>query len=253
MKFKKILKASICSMLLFTQVSNAEIKLGDKGSIGTIAFNAGYNSLYVWRGIDQNSGSGSPYIGADLTTPIGLYIGTWTAASTGGATGSTTVNQEIDIYAGIAKTFGAVTVDVGVIEYRYPGSDKRTAPANFLEYYGKLKLAPDKAPYSLQLAYYVDDTEGAVNGSVTPRKTGNGKNYQEISGSYNFPAFTVAASYGEYKGETETTSITVSKSMFDLNFSVSYIEADAKVATSSSATRLNSNKEFWVFNVSKTF
>ena len=254
MKIKKILKASICSVLLFTQVSNAEIKLGDKGSIGTIAFNAGYNSLYVWRGIDQNSGSGSPYIGADLTTPIGLYIGTWTAASTAGlGNAANSPNQEIDIYAGIAKTFGAVTVDVGVIEYRYPGSDKRTSPNNFAEFYGKLKLAPDKAPYSLQLAYYVDDTEGQVNGGVTPRKTGNGKNYQEISGSYNFPAFTVAASYGDYKNETETTSITVSKSMFDLNFSVSYIEADAKVATSSAANRTNSNKEFWVFNISKTF
>ena len=120
---------------------------------------------------------------------------------------------------------------------------------NFLEYYGKLKLAPDKAPYSLQLAYYIDDTEGQVSGT----KKGNGKSYQEISGSYNFPVFTVAASYGEYKSETDTTTITVSKSMFDLNFSASYIDADAKVATSSAATRTNSNKEFFVVNVSKTF
>ena len=246
---KKIALSSFASALLLSQVANAEIKLGDKGSLGTIAFNAGYNSTYVWRGIDQNSGSGSPYIGADLTTPIGLYIGTWTAASTGGATGTTAVNQEIDIYAGIAKTFGAVTADVGVIEYRYPGSNKPATPSNFLEYYGKLKLAPDKAPYSLQLAYYIDDTEGQVNGT----KKGNGKSYQEISGSYNFPAFTVAASYGEYKSETDTTTITVSKSMFDLNFSASYIDADAKVATSSAANRTNSNKEFFVVNVSKTF
>lgn len=246
---KKIALSSFASVLLLSQVANAEIKLGDKGSFGTIAFNAGYNSTYVWRGIDQNSGSGSPYIGADLTTPIGLYIGTWTAASTGGATGTTTVNQEIDIYAGIAKTFGAVTADVGVIEYRYPGSNKPAAPSNFLEFYGKLKFAPDKAPYSLQLAYFIDDTEGQINGT----KKGNGKNYQEVSGTYNFPAFTVAASYGEYKSETDTTTITVSKSMFDLNFSASYIDADAKVATSSAATRTNSNKEFFVVNVSKTF
>ena len=246
---KKIALSSFASVLLLSQVANAEIKLGDKGSFGTIAFNAGYNSTYVWRGIDQNSGSGSPYIGADLTTPIGLYIGTWTAASTGGATGTTTVNQEIDIYAGIAKTFGAVTADVGVIEYRYPGSNKPATPSNFLEFYGKLKFAPDKAPYSLQLAYFIDDTEGQINGT----KKGNGKNYQEVSGTYNFPAFTVAASYGEYKSETDTTTITVSKSMFDLNFSASYIDADAKVATSSAATSTNSNKEFFVVNVSKTF
>jgi uncharacterized protein (TIGR02001 family) len=247
---KKITISSFASVLLLSQVANAEIKLGDKGSLGTIAFNAGYNSTYVWRGIDQNSGSGSPYIGADLTTPIGLYIGTWTAASTGGATGATTINQEIDIYAGIAKTFGAVTADVGVIEYRYPGSNTPAAPNNFLEFYGKLKFAPDKAPYSLQLAYYADDTEGAVNGT----KRGNAKSYQEVSGSYNFPAFTLAASYGEFKDETDTTTITVSKSMFDLNFSASYIDSDAKnLAQSNAANSTNSNKEFFVVNVSKTF
>ena len=251
---KKIALSSFASVLLLSQVANAEIKLGDKGSLGTIAFNAGYNSAYVWRGLDQNSGSGSPYIGADLTTPIGLYIGTWTAASTAGLGNvANSPNQEIDIYAGIAKTFGAVTADVGVIEYRYPGSNKPSGPNNFLEFYGKLKLAPDKAPYSLQLAYYVDDTEGQNNTTVTPIKKGNGKEYMEVSGSYNFPAFTVAASYGEYKSETDTTTITVSKSMFDLNFSASYIDADAKVATSSAATRTNSNKEFFVVNVSKTF
>ena len=247
---KKIVLSSFASVLLLSQVANAEIKLGDKGSFGTIAFNAGYNSTYVWRGIDQNSGSGSPYIGADLTTPIGLYIGTWTAASTGGATGTTAVNQEIDIYAGIAKTFGAVTVDVGVIEYRYPGSNKPATPSNFLEYYGKLKFSPDKAPYSIQLAYYKDDTEGQ-NFSATQK--GRGENYQEISGSYNFPAFTVAASYGEYKNETDTTTLTISKSMFDLNFSASYIDADRVSTSTSAATTANSNKEFFVVNVSKTF
>jgi uncharacterized protein (TIGR02001 family) len=245
---KKITLSSFASVLLLSQVANAEIKLGDKGSLGTIAFNAGYNSTYVWRGIDQNSGSGSPYIGADLTTPIGLYIGTWTAASTGGVDGDTKTNQEIDIYAGIAKTFGAVTVDVGVIEYRYPGNDKRTSPLNFLEYYGKIKLAPDKAPYSVQIAYFQDDTEGQKTSSTV---SGLGKNYQEISGIYNFPAFTLSASYGEYKNETDTTTVTLSKSLFDMNFAVSYLDVSKKT-NSSAATTANTDTEFF-FNVSKTF
>jgi uncharacterized protein (TIGR02001 family) len=245
---KKSALSSFASVLLLSQVANAEIKLGDKGSLGTIAFNAGYNSTYVWRGIDQNSGSGSPYIGADLTTPIGLYIGTWTAASTGGVDGDTKTNQEIDIYAGIAKTFGAVTVDVGVIEYRYPGNDKRTSPLNFLEYYGKIKLAPEKAPYSVQIAYFQDDTEGQKTSNTV---SGLGKNYQEISGIYNFPAFTLSASYGEYKNETDTTTVTLSKSLFDMNFAVSYLDVSKK-ANSSAATTANTDTEFF-FNVSKTF
>jgi uncharacterized protein (TIGR02001 family) len=245
---KKITHSSFASVLLLSQVANAEIKLGDKGSLGTVAFNAGYNTNYIWRGIDQNSGSGSPYIGADLTTPIGLYIGTWTAASTGGATGSTAVNQEIDIYAGIAKTFGAVTVDVGVIEYRYPGANTPASPANFLEYYGKLKLAPDKAPYSIQIAYFQDDTDGQKSSATVRDK---GKNYQEISASYNFPAFTVSASYGEYKGETETSTLTISKSLFDMNFGATFVDAK-KLNNSIAANSVNTSKDFFL-NVSKTF
>ena len=116
---KKIALSSFASVLLLSQVANAEIKLGDKGSIGTIAFNAGYNSAYVWRGMDQNSGSGSPYIGADLSTPIGFYLGVWTASAQPGGTGGSN-DQELDIYGGIAKTFGPLTFDLGVIEYRYP-------------------------------------------------------------------------------------------------------------------------------------
>jgi hypothetical protein len=45
---KKIVLSSFASVLLLSQVANAEIKLGDKGSLGTISFNAGYNSNYIW-------------------------------------------------------------------------------------------------------------------------------------------------------------------------------------------------------------
>ena len=251
---KKIALSSFASVLLFSQLANAEIKLGDKGSLGTIAFNAGYNTNYIWRGIDQNSGSGSPYFGADLTTPIGFYLGTWTAAANGGvANAANSPNQELDIYAGFAKSLGSITADVGVIEYRYPGSDANDNPFNFLEFYGKLKFAPDKAPYSIQLAYFIDDTKGNVNLNA-PRTEGNGKNYKEISASYNFPAFTLFASYGDYHQETKTNTVTISKSMFDLNFSASYIDSDLYSATRSSAANVNNSDKTWaVVNVSKTF
>ena len=253
---KKIITSTFASVFLLSQLANAEIKLGDKGSLGTIAFNAGYNSLYIWRGIDQNSGSGSPYIGADLTTPIGLYIGTWTASSNGGGTNAAnTPNQEVDIYGGIAKTFGPITADIGVIEYRYPGSNRNNTPINFLEYYAKLKLAPDKSPFSIQLAYYLDDTEGAQAAHPTTgaKLTEFGKYYYEISGSLNLPEFSIASSYGKYNKETDTITVTISKSMFDMNFAVSYIDADRDSNTTSISSKLNSDKNFVVANVSKTF
>ena len=242
---KKIILSSFASLLFLSQASNAEVKFGDqKNPTATLAFNAGYNSAYVWRGIDQNSGSGSPYIGADLTTAPGIYLGVWTAA----AQISSGNSQELDIYGGIAKTFGAFTVDVGVIEYRYPGANTASTPVNFLEYYGKVKLTPDKAPYSVQIAYFQDDTKGQKTSSTV---SGRGKNYQEISGTYDLGFATLAASYGEYKNETDTTTVTLSKSLFDLNFAVSYLDVSKK-ANSIAATTANTDKQFF-FNVSKTF
>ena len=238
---KKIVLSSFASVLLFSQVANAEIKLGDKGSLGTISFNAGYNSNYIWRGIDQNSGSGAPYIGADLSTPLGIYLGTWTSGASG-----TGYSQEVDIYAGIKKSIGPVTIDLGVIEYRYPGANQRANATNFTEGYAKLTIAPDKLPFTIGAAYYEDDTKGAKPGTNRASKS-----YQEINASYDFGKFQSFVSYGEYKNNTDVTTITMSKSMFDLGFALSYIDADTKSKTSGLAPL--KDKEFVVLNISKTF
>ena len=238
---KKIVVSSFASVLLFSQVANAEIKLGDKGSLGTISFNAGYNSNYIWRGLDQNSGSGAPYIGADLNTPLGIYLGTWTSGASG-----TGYSQEVDIYAGIKKSIGPVTIDLGVIEYRYPGANQRANANNFTEGYAKLTIAPDKSPFTVGAAYYEDDTKGAKSGTNRASKS-----YQEINATYDFGKFQSFVSYGEYKNNTDVTTITISKSMFDLGFALSYIDADTKSKTSTLAPL--QDKEFVVLNISKTF
>jgi len=238
---KKIALSSFASVLLLSQVANAEIKLGDKGSLGTISFNAGYNSNYIWRGIDQNSGSGAPYFGADLNTPLGIYLGTWTSGASG-----TGYSQEVDIYAGIKKSIGPVTIDLGVIEYRYPGANQRANATNFTEGYAKLTIAPDKAPFTIGAAYYEDDTKGAKSGTNRASKS-----YQEVNATYDFGKFQSFVSYGEYKNNTDVTTITISKSMFDLGFALSYIDADTKSKTSGLAPI--KDKEFVVLNISKTF
>ena len=240
---KKIALSSFASVLLLSQVANAEIKLGDKGSIGTISFNGGYNTSYIWRGLDQNSGSGSPYFGADLNTPLGIYLGTWTSGASG-----TGYSQEVDIYAGIKKSIGPVTVDLGVIEYRYPGANQRANANNFTEGYIKLTIAPDKAPFTIGLAYYEDDTKGAKVGTVR----GNNE-YQEINATYDFGVVQSFVSLGEYKNNTEVTTITLSKSMFDLGFALSYVDSDTKSRNSANGIAPIKDKEFAILNVSKTF
>jgi len=239
---KKIVLSLFASLLLLTQAANAEIKFGNqKDPYATLSFNAGYNSTYVWRGIDQNYSAGSPYIGADLATSSGIYVGTWTAAAAG--------KQELDIYGGIKKTFGPLTGDIGIIEYRYPSNNSASTPLNFAEGYIKLTVAPDKAPYSVGIAYFKDDTNGAK--STDGKKTDVGSNYQEVNATYDFGAVQSLISYGKYKNATKTTTVTLSKSIADIGFGLSYINAKTESTTNGLAP--TKDRDFLVLNISKTF
>jgi uncharacterized protein (TIGR02001 family) len=246
---KKIIFSFLGSLLFLTQAANAEIKFGNpKDPSATLSFNAGYNSAYVWRGIDQNNSAGSPYIGADLNTAIGIYVGTWTAAA--GASGNNGSTQELDIYGGIKKTFGPITGDIGVIQYHYPTSTANVA-TDFLEGYVKLTLAPDKAPYSIGLAYYKEDTKGFATGTGRTQITGIGKNYYEANATYDFGSVQSLISYGKYKDITKTTTVTLSKTISDIGFALSYINGKTESTTNSWAPA--QDHDFLVFNISKTF
>ena len=183
---KKIVVSSFASVLLLSQVANAEIKIGK----GTLTFNAGVSSQYIFRGIDQNRDDASPFVGADFSHPVvdfNLYAGVWTGLQDNvpGAGG-----QEIDYYAGITKSFGPATFDLGYSIYTYPGADTKATKA-IAEFYGKLTVAPDKQPYTFGLAYYVDDTDGQKNGTSKVDR-----NYYEVNAGYNFGSVQGFASYG---------------------------------------------------------
>jgi uncharacterized protein (TIGR02001 family) len=145
---KKIILSFFASLLFLSQAANAEIKIGK----GSLTFNAGVSSQYIFRGIDQNKDAASPFVGADFSHPVGdfnLYLGVWggTQDNVAGAGG-----QEIDYYAGITKSFGPTTIDLGYSIYTYPGADTKATKAT-AEYYGKFTVAPAKQPYTFGLAY----------------------------------------------------------------------------------------------------
>ena len=55
---KKIILSSFASLLFSSQAVHAEIKIGK----GSLTFNAGVSSQYIWRGIDQNKDGASPFV-----------------------------------------------------------------------------------------------------------------------------------------------------------------------------------------------
>ncbi len=237
---KKIILSSFASLLFLSQASNAEIKIGK----GSLTFNAGVNSQYISRGVDQNKDTVSPFVGADFTHPVGdfnFYLGAWTTTQDNvtGAGG-----QERDYYLGITKSIGIATLDLGYISYNYPGGTVSDTK-QYAEYYGKITLAPEKQPYTFGAAYYQDDT-GGVKASGNSK---NDRNYYEINATYDFGSVQSLISYGVLDNDTNTTTVSLSKELAGVGFTLSYINAERD----GSLSNLYKNKEYVTLSAKKVF
>jgi uncharacterized protein (TIGR02001 family) len=237
---KKIIISFFASLLFLSQAANAEIKIGK----GSLTFNAGVSSQYIFRGIDNNKDAVTPFAGADFTHPAGdfnLYFGVYGAGSDATQTGEG--GKEIDYYGGIQKSFGPATFDLGYQLLTWPSADAKS-DENVGEFYVKLTIAPDKQPYTIGLAYYFDDT-----GSVTNSSKKVDQNYKEVNATYDFGPVQGFISYGELANDTKTTTVAVSKELVGVGFTLSYISAE-KDGTGSF---INKDREYVTLSAKKVF
>jgi uncharacterized protein (TIGR02001 family) len=236
---KKIILSSFASLLFLSQAAFSEIKVAG----GSLTFTAGAMSQYIWRGLDQNSDRLSPYASVDFSRSLGvvdLYAGIWSAAATGD-----NYTREENYYAGLKKTVGLATIDVGLNSIRYDSGNRNNNPINSVEGYVKLNIAPEKAPYTFGLQYFQNDSGGNTVGSVK----NVGETYQEINASYDAKFAVLGISYGEFKRDVDVTTVTLTKSIFDVNFVAAYINAE-KVGAGSS---IGKDREYLTLTASKTF
>ena len=239
---KKIITSTFASVILLSQVANAEIKIGK----GTLTFNAGVNSQYIFRGIDNNKDAATPSAGADFSHPVGdfnLYLGVYGTASDGVQTGEG--GKEIDYYGGIQKSFGPATFDLGYQLLTWPSASAKS-DKNVGEFYVKLTIAPDKQPYTVGLAYYQDDT-GSIAGTDTSKKVD--QDYKEINATYNFGPAQGFISYGELANDTKTTTVAVSKELVGVGFTLSYINAERD----GTASYIHRDREYVTLAAKKVF
>lgn len=85
--------------------------------------NAGVASSYIYRGLNQSRFKPALQIGADYAPSEGFYAGTWASSikwlkDFGVSNGQV----EWDFYGGYKKAFGDFTLDVGGLQYYYPGT-----------------------------------------------------------------------------------------------------------------------------------
>jgi uncharacterized protein (TIGR02001 family) len=103
-------------------------------------------SDYLFRGISQSNKapSGGAYFEPDLTTPIGtFYVGIAALAiswPSGPGYGFTDPSAEVDFYGGWRNSWGPLSLDIGAVDYYYPGETFNgfTNTSDFWEIYGKI-------------------------------------------------------------------------------------------------------------------
>ena len=135
------LAAVLATGTMFTTVAQA----------ASIEANVGFTTDYIWRGFTQNSGDTSFSGGVDMSTDSGFYVGTWVGDITWDG-----ASYELDVYGGYAGEAGAMSYDVGYIQYMYPD---KTTDADFGEVYVTLGTGPVSVSYY----YEVDNDDGSVD------------------------------------------------------------------------------------------
>lgn len=99
----------------------------------SVSGNVGYVSDYLFRGISQTNEGMAIQGGMTVSAENGAYLSTWGSNITFGD-GS----MELDILAGwTGKVNDDWSVDVGVMQYRYPNGDTAETGFNFVEWYAK--------------------------------------------------------------------------------------------------------------------
>jgi uncharacterized protein (TIGR02001 family) len=123
----------------------------------TTSGNINYVSDYKFRGISQTSGNMAVQGGFDVTYG-GFYIGTWSSNVE-----MSDANIESDVYGGYTgKLTKALTFDVGLITYQYPGNQ---SSYDFNEIYGSLSMPVYGVTSTLGVNY--SDDFFAASGNAT--------------------------------------------------------------------------------------
>ncbi len=98
----------------------------------TLTGNITLASSYRFRGIDQTFGKPALQGGFDYSHSSGFYVGNWNSNVSSGA-GYAEGNLEMDFYGGYKTTVGDFGLDLGVLQYYYPGSAAKPLSASNLK------------------------------------------------------------------------------------------------------------------------
>lgn len=242
---KKLTLSSIASLLLLTQASNSQTKVG---TIGEITGTIGAATHYVSKGLEQNRDKPTASLTGEFASSSDIQVilgaGIFAAKPDKPVTAGLGYDYEMNYYGGLRKAIDKVTLEAGYIYIDYPSASKGDQLAlNTGAYYGKAALQATKDT-SFRVYYEQDDTGGAnaAGGKVQ-------KNYVEVGFSHNLGPATLNASYGDYKNFVKHYKVGLAKEIMGFNVSADYVDNDK---TKANITDTHDN-QLLVLSVSKSF
>ncbi len=211
------------ALTAITATAEAGTEVGDFD----LSANVAITTDYVWRGSSQTGEEPAIQGGFDISHKSGLYLGTWASNIN---FGNTATSMELDIYGGFAYEFEmGLGVDVGAIQYLYPGA-LSGSELDFIEYYLGLGYSVSGVGLSAKYSYSPDFT-----GSIDDKSA----QYIEAGIDYTLPKDVVVAahyghSFGDYFDNTTGApdsygdySFGLSKEFFGFGFDITYYGTDS--------------------------
>jgi uncharacterized protein (TIGR02001 family) len=139
-------------------------------AVADIAGNIGVTSNYIFRGVSLSTDNSAVSGGLDYSNENGFYAGAWAS--------SYTDDYELDLYGGFGGEAGAISYDIGWIQYMYPNS------ANDPSFdYGELYASVTYEFFTVGFAYTAqsdtDDTDGDAEAFI------EGDLYYYVNGAWD--------------------------------------------------------------------
>ena len=216
----------------------------------TFTGNLGIFSDYRFRGISQTFDAPAIQGGIDYSHASGFYVGTWASNVSGNI--YTDGSIEMDVYGGFKFPLGPVTLDVGALQYLYPGAETGGVKYDTLEAY----LGAGWKWFTLKYSVTLDDYFGLTDS--------DGSGYLDLSASFELmPKLTLVAHVGSQEVKNYSNLDYVDYKLgvtYDLGgwlLGLAYIDTDADEATFSLTNNAGETKDLAegtvVFSVSKSF
>jgi uncharacterized protein (TIGR02001 family) len=216
----------------------------------TVSGNMGIFSDYRFRGISQTFEQPAIQGGIDYSHSSGFYLGTWASNVSGNVYTDGTI--EMDVYGGFKFAAGPIGLDVGALQYLYPGAEAGGVKYDTLEGY----VAASWKWFSLKYSVTLDDFFGLVDS--------DGSGYLDLTASFELaPKLTLVGHIGQQTVKNYSALDYIDYKVgisYDLNgwaLGLAYIDTDADAGTFSLANNAGKTKDLAegtvVVSVSKSF